>query len=631
MHPKKTAGTDAPLQPTISGSDQLDFYSVEFNSLDDLDDNTGNYRTFQSLTGIVTSDMRHQEQRKKSVPPPAVSENAGLAEERCDASKAGQETSQAEPPPLTLVSNGRLLIIDNNLERALGCAERLHQAGIHSTLCSPANGSGGFSVSRIDSFAFIEVGSISISGCLGGFVPTVCGADGTLKNLSILTGQMSSLTGQATETFDLILDMQAQPSYAGQQLPVGYYAPGEDPLLLEETLAELPEMRGRFKKPQFVVMRPDRCLHGRSRTQECHRCLDICPVAALGSENQQILIDQYRCEGCGACALICPSDAIQLPKPRRKLVSELERTLSESFANLPVPPRVVFYESESEDARNGRAAEMVTEMDTNGNPTLFIAVDEIGLLGVDLLLATLAYGAAGVALVGNSKVPVAIEEALQREVGLGTTIIEGLQLPADCLCFASRMDDLPDLPWRGGRSAGVSVGFTFTHEKRALTRLAAEHLLPGDGRAQQIIALPVGSPFGAIVIEAACSLCMACVGACPAEALIADGDAPQLSFIESRCHQCGLCRAACPENCLTLQPRLLCDRRIADCPTVVYETEPYLCIECGLPFASANMVGRMQEKLAGHWMYSTSRQVRRLQMCRTCRIQDVFTEGDYQQ
>ena len=52
---------------------------------------------------------------------------------------------------------------------------------------------------------------------------------------------------------------------------------------------------------------------------------------------------------------------------------------------------------------------------------------------------------------------------------------------------------------------------------------------------------------------------MACVGVCPAEALVADGDAPRLSFIESRCHQCGMCRTACPENCITLQPRLLCD------------------------------------------------------------------------
>ena len=71
--PKKDSEIAVPLQPIISGSDQLDFFSSEFNSLDDLDDNTGNCRTFQSLAGIVTSDMRHQEQRQKLVAPPSVS------------------------------------------------------------------------------------------------------------------------------------------------------------------------------------------------------------------------------------------------------------------------------------------------------------------------------------------------------------------------------------------------------------------------------------------------------------------------------------------------------------------------------------------------------------------------------
>jgi hypothetical protein len=33
----------------------------------------------------------------------------------------------------------------------------------------------------------------------------------------------------------------------------------------------------------------------------------------------------------------------------------------------------------------------------------------------------------------------------------------------------------------------------------------------------------------------------------------------------------------------------------------------------------------MQEKLRGHWMYQSNRQVKRLKMCRTCRIRDALT------
>ena len=36
---------------------------------------------------------------------------------------------------------------------------------------------------------------------------------------------------------------------------MGYYAPGADPASLDEAMRELPEMRGRFQKPQFIAFR----------------------------------------------------------------------------------------------------------------------------------------------------------------------------------------------------------------------------------------------------------------------------------------------------------------------------------------------------------------------------------------
>ena len=47
----------------------LNFHSAEFNRIDDLNDWSGNYRSFQPLDGVVTADMRHQmERRKRSAP-----------------------------------------------------------------------------------------------------------------------------------------------------------------------------------------------------------------------------------------------------------------------------------------------------------------------------------------------------------------------------------------------------------------------------------------------------------------------------------------------------------------------------------------------------------------------------------
>jgi pyruvate formate lyase activating enzyme len=44
----------------------------------------------------------------------------------------------------------------------------------------------------------------------------------------------------------------------------------------------------------------------------CKMCLEACPHGALSFSDQQIVIDRDRCEGCGSCADICPSTAMEL-------------------------------------------------------------------------------------------------------------------------------------------------------------------------------------------------------------------------------------------------------------------------------------------------------------------------------
>ena len=63
-------------------------------------------------------------------------------------------------------------------------------------------------------------------------------------------------------------------------------------------------------------------------------------------------------------------------------------------------------------------------------------------------------------------------------------------------------------------------------------------------------------------------------------------------------------------------------------PMVLHEVEPFRCVECGVPFATRAMIDRMKDKLTGHWMYADERQLRRLQMCGTCRTRDALSSQD---
>ncbi|WP_410966025.1 4Fe-4S dicluster domain-containing protein, partial [Salmonella sp. SAL04196] len=75
-----------------------------------------------------------------------------------------------------------------------------------------------------------------------------------------------------------------------------------------------------------------------------------------------------------------------------------------------------------------------------------------------------------------------------------------------------------------------------------LDHLAAHAPLPAE-----TVPLPTGAPLGAVQVDTGrCTLCMACVGSCPSQALRDNSERPVLSFLERNCVQCGLCLPACP-------------------------------------------------------------------------------------
>ena len=322
------------------GGITIDFHSAEFNRTDDLNDCSGNYRTFQSLDGVVTADMRHQLERRSG-----RGADAAVADDAAPPKGAEQEASAPETfeaaPPLTVISRGRTLIVDTDAGRSIACGKRLSEQGLTCTLLVTKKAAAAdASPSRFDQFPLLEVDAVSITGAFGGFSALVT-AQGDQRPLSEWLGDEASV-------FDLVLDLQSTPSYAGDCLPMGYYAPGTNPAALPEVMAELPEMQGRFHRPQFTAFLKNRCLHGRSRTRDCRRCLAVCPFGAIQSVDRTISIDHYRCQGCGGCAMVCPADAIQMVHPSlEELLSILRSTLEERSAGAAFPPTLVISDRET--------------------------------------------------------------------------------------------------------------------------------------------------------------------------------------------------------------------------------------------------------------------------------------------
>ncbi len=166
--------------------------------------------------------------------------------------------------------------------------------------------------------------------------------------------------------------------------------------------------------------------------------------------------------------------------------------------------------------------------------------------------------------------------------------------------------------------------------KRDVLRAMLRELYQAAPSPVDVVPLPEWAPFGAVEVNAAgCTLCLACVSACPTGALTDDPDRPTLRFAEDACVQCGLCRSTCPEKVITLKPQL--DFRAASASArVLKEEQPFCCIRCGKPFGVKSTIERVAAKLAGqHWMYADApSRLDVIKMCDDCRVA-VISEQDF--
>jgi ferredoxin len=176
--------------------------------------------------------------------------------------------------------------------------------------------------------------------------------------------------------------------------------------------------------------------------------------------------------------------------------------------------------------------------------------------------------------------------------------------------------------WAGRDLTPVEPGtFLPMGGKRARTMLALRHLHETAPAPHDILPLPKGAPFGRVSVDVqGCTMCLACVSACPTGALQDDPERPWLGFNEEACVQCGLCANTCPESVISLEPRLNFTED-ARRTVKLNETEPFNCIRCGKPFGVKHTIDRVADQLAGkHWMFGSSEAVERIMMCDDCRV-----------
>lgn len=433
-----------------------------------------------------------------------------------------------------------------------------------------------------------------------------------------------------SERFDLILDLSSRPVLKLHQPPQGYFAPGSDPFALANAVRELTQMIGEFEKPKFFVYKEKICAHSRSEIKGCTQCIEVCSTQAIISDGDRVKVEPHLCMGCGACASVCPSGAMSFAYPRVSDLGLHIKALLQTYRTAGGDHACLLFHN----ASDGR--ELIAKLGRRGKglPARVIPIEthHVASLGIDAMLGAVALGASqAVVLSAGSEAP-DYRDSLRAQMGYAGQILHGLGYTGSHfeLIAAEDVATFERAVWAlQPAQSPKPATFNLSNEKRTVLDFCFDHLAKNAPRPQTEISLSAGAPYGTITVDKdRCTLCMACVGACPENALLDSKEFPRLKFIERNCVQCGLCEKTCPEDAIALTPRLLLGKE-AKAERVLNEAEVFACIRCSKPFATRQMIDNMTAKLVAHSMFGSSDALNRLRMCADCRVLDMMANVDH--
>lgn len=445
-------------------------------------------------------------------------------------------------------------------------------------------------------------------------------------------GTVNAIDFERVETaredrFDLVLDLSPEPLLRMSEPPQGYFAPGGDPLEQSLAAAKLRELVGEFEKPRFFVYNERICAHSRSEIVGCTQCIDVCSTAAISSDaaHNRVQVDPHLCMGCGGCSTVCPTGAIAYAYPRVADTGTRLRAALGAYRNAGGSSACLLFHNTTD----GR--ELIGHLARRGRGlpahVIPLEVQHVAAVGPDILLGALALGAAQVVVLSAGSEAPEYHAALERVLGYSRAVLVGLGYAGDRLALieTGEVGPFERALWSLDRIEALPAAtFNLLNEKRRTLDAAIDHLARHAPAHTDPIPLPSGAPFGTLQVDrASCTLCMSCVGACPAGALLDSKEVPQLRFVERNCVQCGLCAKTCPEDAITLSARLNLAPE-ARAPIVMNEAEPFHCVRCARPFGTRQMIDNMVGRLSGHSMFGSPEALKRLQMCADCRVLDMM-------
>lgn len=322
----------------------------------------------------------------------------------------------------------------------------------------------------------------------------------------------------------------------------------------------------------------ERCAKVRNRNVDCLKCAAACTSGCISLEDGELVIDASKCVGCGTCATVCPTCALESLNPSD---AELKAACLRAVRG----DEVVIACSQMEAALDdllvpGAAASVVCAGRVDESLLAGLAADGIGRVTVlcgDCDHCAQRHGRDTAELVAETARQVLATwgddlEVVVTDVPPASILAEGADEAAAetvRVAYFAQVRSCPPLREaegvRVGSSAGQDAPKHPAHSLHVMKDGTLPHFIP-DRRERLLDALAqLGEPegdkletrlWGAVVIDGTkCVSCRMCATFCPTGAIAKFDDADGtlgVTHTPGDCVKCGSCRDVCPADAITL-------------------------------------------------------------------------------